>query len=612
MFKLHTQIARTYRRIILFKALSRIMGVTPSFFIIQVIGAFLVAFFDGMHLGLLAPLLKGIIERDFAFLHQVPVLKTIVAYFAPAFPENPNTFLFLTLVSIVFAAALLKYVIDYLLQIYSAYKKELYHFNIKQFIFERYFSFGKLYFDRSSHGYIRQVLFFLEQMLNLLEIIARTLVAIFTLLVYLVIMVAISWQLTIFALTIYPILNYAIRWIVIRIKRAAESRTNALMKLSREVFNILSCITLVKAYSKEEEARERFRKINTDLRRFQFSVDQKFKLILPLQEVIILVALLLLSAAVAFIFVKGKAGEVSGFLVFFLLARRSVPLFASLNLFKAEFAKVESPIRRILEVLDDRDKFFVPEGHKVFRGLERSIEFRGLNFAYFQNIPVLNEVNFTVEQGKMTAIVGPTGAGKTTVINLLMRFYDSPSSAIFIDNIDIREFTTKSLRAHIALVTQESLLFNDTLRNNITYGLEGRVSEDQLIDIAKKARLYDFITKLPKGFDTEIGDRGMKLSGGEKQRVAIARALLKNTEILILDEATSSMDTHTEQLIQEAIGEAVRGKTTIVIAHRLSTIKHADKIVVIENGRVVEEGSLNELLKKRGAFYEYWEMQKFY
>lgn len=164
----------------------------------------------------------------------------------------------------------------------------------------------------------------------------------------------------------------------------------------------------------------------------------------------------------------------------------------------------------------------------------------------------------------------------------------------------------------MALVSQDILLFNDTLRHNITYGMVGPVSEERLIDVAKKARLYDFILRLPKGFDTEIGDRGVKLSGGEKQRVSIARALFKDYEILILDEATSSLDTRTERLIQEAIEEAVKGRTTIVIAHRLSTIRNADKIVVVENGRFVEEGSLAELLEKKGKFYQYWEEQKFY
>jgi len=191
-----------------------------------------------------------------------------------------------------------------------------------------------------------------------------------------------------------------------------------------------------------------------------------------------------------------------------------------------------------------------------------------------------------------------------------MRYYDCPPGTIILDDKDIRDFSLPSLLDHIALVSQETFLFNESLRYNITYGL-AEVSEEQLQDTVERARLSEFVQSLPKGLDTLIGDRGVQLSGGEKQRVSIARALLKGAEILILDEATSSLDTKTEKLIQEAIDEAVRGRTTIVIAHRLSTIQHADHIVVIEQGRCLEQGALEELLAKKGTFYELWEEQKF-
>jgi ABC-type multidrug transport system fused ATPase/permease subunit len=231
-------------------------------------------------------------------------------------------------------------------------------------------------------------------------------------------------------------------------------------------------------------------------------------------------------------------------------------------------------------------------------------------FGYKEGRDVLRGLSFTVEKGTVTALVGPTGAGKTTIISLLLRYYDCPPETVFLDDTDIRDFTSASLRSHMAFVSQETLLFHDTLRANITYGL-GSVPEDRLEDVVTRARLRDFVRSLPQGLDTLIGDRGVKLSGGEKQRVSIARALLKGADILILDEATSSLDSKTEKLIQEAIEEAIRGKTAIVIAHRLSTIRNADKIVVIEDGRCVEEGRLEELLAKKGRFAEYWEEQKF-
>jgi ABC-type multidrug transport system fused ATPase/permease subunit len=193
-----------------------------------------------------------------------------------------------------------------------------------------------------------------------------------------------------------------------------------------------------------------------------------------------------------------------------------------------------------------------------------------------------------------------------------LRFYDSAPGSILIDGDDIRDFDLKSLLAQSAYVSQDVVLFNDSIKNNIIYGLEDRFTEEQLITAVKKSRLDDFINSLPQGLETHIGDKGVKLSGGEKQRVSIARAFLKGADILILDEATTSLDTDTEKLIQEAINEAVKDKTTIVIAHRLSTIQNADKIIVIEDGRLAEEGSLAELLEKKGKFYEYWQAQKFY
>jgi ABC-type multidrug transport system fused ATPase/permease subunit len=283
-----------------------------------------------------------------------------------------------------------------------------------------------------------------------------------------------------------------------------------------------------------------------------------------------------------------------------------------LNKTRGKFEKVRPIVRKVLEVLDDNEKFYIPEGPRMFHGLKKSIEFRNATFSYYPDVPVLKEVSFSIEKGKMTAIVGPTGAGKTTIMNLIMRFYDCAPARVFVDGTDIREYTLKSLRDHMALVDQDVIVFNDTIMNNIAFGIDERVSDEKLNSVVKKAQLDDLIGRLPDGFRTEVGDRGIKLSGGEKQRISIGRALLKDSDIVLLDEATSSLDTGTEKRIQKAIEEAIRGRTTVVIAHRLSTIKNADKIIVIEEGRLIEQGTLEELLAKKGRFYQYWEEQKFY
>ncbi len=371
-------------------------------------------------------------------------------------------------------------------------------------------------------------------------------------------------------------------------------------------------MTLIKAFGRESEAQARFNTMTVRLKQLRVSLDKKTNLIHPFQETATLTMLLLLISLAAFIFIKGQTGQVSQYLVFFIVARRSLPLFGGASRFKANMARMSAPTEKILDIFNDDGKFFIPEGTRVFQGLKRSIELRHLDFAYLPQAPVLRDISFTIKKGTMTAIVGPSGAGKSTIIGLPMRFYNCPPASIYIDDIDIREYNLSSLKEHIAFVSQEILLFNDTLNNNIIYGASSTVSHDELTKVIRQARLFDFITSLPDRIDTEIGDRGIKLSGGEKQRVSIARALLKGSEILILDEATSALDTHTEKLIQEAIEEAVKGRTTIVIAHRLSTIKNAGHIVVLEGGKIIEEGALEALLLKRGAFYRAWEEQKFY
>jgi ABC-type multidrug transport system fused ATPase/permease subunit len=252
----------------------------------------------------------------------------------------------------------------------------------------------------------------------------------------------------------------------------------------------------------------------------------------------------------------------------------------------------------------------VQSGDEIFAGLSKDISFRNVQFAYVPGRAILKNVSFAIQKGGMTAIVGPTGSGKTTIISLLMRYYDCAPGSIFLDGKDIRSFTLESYLGKVAFVSQDTLLLHDSLRNNIAYGMS-EVSEERLMDAMRRARLLDLVASLPHGADTLIGDRGVQLSGGEKQRVSIARALLKDAPILILDEATSSLDSQTERLIQEAIDDAVVGRTAIVIAHRLSTIKNADHILVMEDGRIVEEGTRDQLMQNRKLFFHLWEEQKF-
>jgi len=326
--------------------------------------------------------------------------------------------------------------------------------------------------------------------------------------------------------------------------------------------------------------------------------------------VITLTLFLALVAGMAFLLMNRNAGDLAGYMVFLFVLRRSMLTFGFFNRFQVTVAMIDGMVQEISNMFSDEDKHFVVGGVTVFPGLKERIDFHHLNFSYGHESPVLKDVSFSIPQGQMTAIVGATGSGKTTLVNLLMRFYDCPPESILIDSQDIRSFTLESLRKAFAYVGQDTQLFNETLRYNLSYGLDRSVTDTELKQVVERAQLEDFIKKLPKGFETFVGDRGVRLSGGERQRIAIARAFLKGSEILILDEATSAIDTATEKQIQDAIEVLIRGKTTIVIAHRLSTVKHADKLIILKDGRVTEAHSFDELTRKSSPLYQNWEGQK--
>ncbi|MFA6357744.1 MAG: ABC transporter ATP-binding protein [Candidatus Omnitrophota bacterium] len=266
---------------------------------------------------------------------------------------------------------------------------------------------------------------------------------------------------------------------------------------------------------------------------------------------------------------------------------------------------------RIHEVLETEVSVKEAVSARVLENFRKSVQFRNVCFSY-DNTEILKRINLDIEYGQMLAIVGPSGSGKSTLVDLIPRFYDPQDGAVFIDGVDLREFTLKSLRDQVGIVNQETMLFNDTIRANIAYGKPG-ASLKEIEEAAKSAHAYDFIIKCPQGFDTVIGDRGVKISGGERQRIAIARALLKNAPILILDEATSQLDSESERIVQAALDRLVYGRTVFMIAHRLSTVRNADKIVVVDKGMIIEQGTHLQLLENNGLYkrlYEAQELQK--
>jgi subfamily B ATP-binding cassette protein MsbA len=282
-----------------------------------------------------------------------------------------------------------------------------------------------------------------------------------------------------------------------------------------------------------------------------------------------------------------------------------------LRAFIDQFANINQGIaagERIFSIIDARSEVEDKVGAVALEEFRHNIEFRGVDFSYDGQRRVLNNISFEVRRGETVALVGPSGGGKSTLSELIPRFYDPLKGEVLIDGKPLQEYTQASVREHMGIVSQDTILFNDSIRNNIAMGRQD-ATDEQIIAAAKVANAHDFIMQTEAGYDTNIGDRGMKLSGGQRQRLSIARAVLKNPEILILDEATSALDTESEKLVQEALTSLLKGRTSVVIAHRLSTIHNADRIIVIDQGRIAEQGSHAELMALNGIYAKLIEMQ---
>lgn len=565
--------------------------------------------FDAISFALLIPLGEGAISMDYSFVHDITGFKQVIAVF-PALGESSLSTFILIMAAIV-ASILLKLIFFYAGNAIISMQTERFMSTLRKMVFANFMKLGKHFFDRHNLGRLTNLLINFNDMIGgQLRGLHTVIGALFTLLAYFIVMFFISWELTLFSLLLYPIMHYSLEWLVRKIRKTSGFFAQAQAQMSHNTYNVLSNIPLVKLYTNETKEKEQFKKDSDTLCNFRYSMQKKQLLIAPLQELLMVFNLLLLVSVVAYIVSQKGPQAIPGFMVFFLLLRRSGVSIQTYTNFRGGIASISAPIAAVKDILNLKDKPVVQSGQTLFQGLKKKIRFREFSFAYEPDRPILKNLSFTIEKGGMTAIVGPSGSGKTTLIAILLRFYDIENGRLFIDGMDIKDLDIPSLRKHMALVSQDTLLFNDTLRRNIAYGVP-EADDARIMAVCRQARLDPFLEKLPKGLDTVIGDKGVQLSGGEKQRVSIARALLKNTEILILDEATSSLDSRTEKLIQQAIDEAVKGRTSIVIAHRLSTIKHADKIVVIEDGCIQEEGDMQELLAKKGRFHTYWSEQKF-
>ncbi len=417
----------------------------------------------------------------------------------------------------------------------------------------------------------------------------------------------IDWKLALVSFLIIPLITYAINKFGFKMRSISTKIQDEMSNVTNILQETLSAVRIVKAFNNEDKEIKKFSKAN------ERTLEQNLKGVQVEATITPVVEFIISLGAAAFLWYGGHkvldgsmtTGELVTFISYIGLLVSPINILSkSYNLMQKAVGAAE----RIFKLLEVDEKVIEKEDAVEMPAIEGEVVFDDISFSYNEEEEVLTDINLKIDQGEMVAFVGHSGAGKTTLVNLIPRFYDVDSGEIRIDGINIEDVKIDSLRKQIGIVPQETILFKGTIADNIAYGASHK-SREEVIEAAKKANAHQFISNFDNGYDTEVGERGVSLSGGQKQRISIARALLTDHKILILDEATSSLDLKSESLIQEALERLIKDRTTFVIAHRLSTIINADKIIVIEEGEIVEKGKHEELIENKGYYYKLYKSQ---
>lgn len=431
-----------------------------------------------------------------------------------------------------------------------------------------------------------------------------------TIIVFLGIALSISWKLTLFSILILPFSLFIIGWIGLVLRKHSAILQAKMSDITTVLHETISGVKIVKAFGMQDYENKKFMQETNSFFRLVLKIVRIRNSSSPITEFLSVVVGIFIVYYGGRLVLESGTLKPSEFLGFLFAIFQLMPPIKELSSVNNRIQESSAAADRVFEILDTKPSIYNIENPFIPHNFNQCIEFRNVSFHYDDSEElVLNNVSLEIRRGEILALVGSSGSGKTTLVDLLPRFYDPSEGSIFLDGIDIKNMEIESLRKLMGIVTQETVLFNDSIKNNIAYGLTD-FSFEKIIEAAKAANAHNFIKEFPKGYDTIVGERGAKLSGGQRQRLSIARALLINPPIMILDEATSALDSESEILVQEAIERLMHDRTTIVIAHRLSTIRNADKIVVLDNGSVIQQGKHDELMQKgNGVYRRLYELQ---
>ncbi|SMO58665.1 ABC transporter ATP-binding protein [Solitalea koreensis] len=594
-----------------------------KFAVPYILTTILAVIFGTLNLALLIPLTDTLFKADTNAIHSIPFpefsltldyFKNIFSYYFNEIAISQGKFGTLKFVCVIIvSSALLSNLFRYISQRVMEELRIHTIENLRISVFNNIMNLNIGYFNNERKGDIISKVASDVQVVQ--YTVTSTLQVIFKeplqLVVYFIILFKISASLTLFSLIVVPVSGLLIARIVKRLRKQARESQERFGNMISFLDEALSGIKIIKAFNATEFVKNRFNNENKEFSRLSRSMVRRQQLASPLSEFlgIVTVAGILLYGGNMIMNQQNSgltAAEFIGYIAIFSQVTRPAKAISE------TFTQIHQGLaagERVLELIDTPVLIVDKKNATAAAPFNSKIEFKNVSFAY-KDRPVLNNVSFTIEKGQTVALVGPSGSGKTTICDLTPRFYDINSGNILFDGIDLRDLKADSIRSQIGIVPQESVLFNDTIFNNIAFGKPGATKEE-VIAAAKIANAHEFIINTENGYNTNVGDRGAKLSGGQRQRLCIARAVLTNPPIMLLDEATSALDTESEKLVQDALNNLMKNRTSLIIAHRLSTVKNADKIIVLDQGRVIEEGSNAELLVKEGLYHKLINMQSF-
>ena len=575
------------------------------------IGLILIASaFEGASFALLIPLKDAVAENSFDFLEQSRAFGWLPALVPDGLdPSTHDAYLVLCIAVLIILGRIGKLGFQYTAELVETARNERYRVCLGKETFGRVLTFGRQYFDGQAIGRIDAEIGWSSSVIGLLTAAQEAFRYTVSLLVKVGVMMAISVPLSVAFIVTLPFVQRLIAAVNRAVKRISEEGVEVDRQLRAQTLDILGTIPLVKAVSQEQTASEMYEGVLRQGERVAVRRHRAIGIRYPIEEITILLTMLLVQGV--FIYATGdfRPADLAAFGALLIILQQALHDYKVISRLSLSFYEELPRLEAVAGLFSDEGKFIVASGDRTFGGLEHEIEVSHLNFSYVQGPEALRDLNATITAGKVTAVVGSSGAGKTTFVDLLARFYDCEPGTILLDGTDIREYSLPSLHSRMAIVSQDVWLLNRSLRDNLTFGLEGTAPDEELVLALSDVELDDFLEDLPEGLDTEVGDRGVRLSGGQRQRIALARALLRDPDIVILDEATSALDSVIERSVADVIKRRLTGHTLIVIAHRLSTIRDADLILVFERGRIVERGTWGELIERGGAFYDLYRAQ---